>query len=331
MATTTIERVGYNVLAIIIRFLDRDGKLAVSSTSRAFRSIVKRACRMTVRVSNADEDEVAACLRAWPSVARLVLLRHPPKRVSLERITDLVLEDAAFCADTLRLLSSVRTLSLVRCFSETLDVPELASLVSLSITSPVGGSFPPALPSRIRCVHVSDVSYGILGPISKLTELEALSITRPYPSASFPRPFAAIGAMTTLKSLTLCHVDAINFHFEHIGTALRLDAIRVDLCVVCADDAALVHSSVCMRSNHECSEYTRRVDSRDPTGAASPLCSYETYVYSRIACHSQGLRLLLAARLSQLGRTYSDAVHHARRLLRKEGAPVNEKKLGVCS
>ena len=322
MTTTTIERVGYNVLAIIIRFLDRDGKLAVSSTSRAFRSIVKRACRMTVRVSNADEDEVAACLRAWPSVARLVL-RHPPKRVSLDRITDLVLEDAACCADTLRLFSSVRTLSLARCFSDTLDVPELSSLVSLSITSPVGGSFPEALPSRIRSVHLSDVSYGILGPISKLTEIEALSLTRPYPSASFPRPFAAIGAITTLKRLTLCHVDAINLHFEHIGTALRLDAIRIDLCVVCSDDPALVHSSVCMRSNHECSEYTRRVDvhSRDPTGPASPLCSYETYVHSRIACHSQGLRLLLAARLAQLGRTYSDSLHHARRLVGKDVLP----------
>lgn len=316
-----LHEVGENVVRVIIGFLGREETLAVSSVSRTLRAIVKRASnRMRVRVT--DPGELAPCFRAWPSVTRLLISRPLSPLSScaaLSKITDLVLEDATVPPDVVRLLRSVRTLSLVRCSVSTLDVPEL---VELSITAPIGGQFPELIARTVRSVHCTDVSLGILGPVSRLPCLESLSLTRPHPSASVPNPFEVICAIESLKRLSLCHFDAMNVHIEHTTQIkITLDFIRVDFCLVCADDPLLAYSHQCQRSNHECSEYTRRIetDCRCAPTHESALSSYETYVHDRLACplmhHQHGLRLLFAASLVDFERTYQATAYNVRRLV----------------
>ena len=317
-----LHEVGENVVRVIIGFLGREETLAVSSVSRTLRAIVKRASnRMRVRVT--DPGELAPCFRAWPSVTRLLISR-PLSPLSacdaLSKITDLVLEDATVPPDVVRLLRSVRTLSLTRCSVATLDAPEL---VELSITAPIGGEYPALIARTVRSVHCTDVSLGILGPVSRLLFLESLSLTRPHPSASVPNPFAVICAIESLKRLSLCHVDAMNVHIERT-TQIRitLDFIRVDFCLVCADDPLLAYSHQCRRSNHECSEYTRRIETDCRATQESALSSYETYVHDRLACplihHQHGLRLLFAASLVDFERTYEATAYNVRRLARAQ-------------
>ena len=297
---------------------------------------VKRASNR-VRVRVTDPAEIEACLRAWPSVTRLVVSRPVVSRpvvsawaVSRSTITDLVLEDAVMPLDAGILFGSVRTLSLVRCSAATLEFPEL---VSLSISAPIGGVFPETLARTIRAVHCTDVSLGILGPVSTLPNLETLSLTRPYPSASVPNPFAVIGAIETLTSLSLCHFDAMNVYIERTQAEqikMRLHTLRIEFCLVCADDPLLAYPHHSRRSNHECSEYTRRIEigARSPpkNSAVAAIAeipeypsSYETYVRERLACplihHQHGLRLLFAASLVEFERTHAATAHNARRLV----------------
>jgi hypothetical protein len=314
-----LHEVGENVVRVIIGFLGREETLAVSSVSRTLRAIVKRASnRMRVRVT--DTANLEPCLRAWPSVTRLLISR-PLSPLSacaaLSKITDLVLEDATVPPDVVRLLRSVRTLSLVRCSVSTLDAPEL---VELSITAPIGGEFPELIARTVRSVHCTDVSLGILGPVSRLPCLESLSLTRPHPSASVPNPFAVICEIESLKRLSLCHFDAMNVHIEHTTQIkITLDFIRVDFCLVCVDDPLLAYSHQCRRSNHECSEYTRRIETDCTATHESALSSYETYVHDRLACplmhHQHGLRLLFAASLVDFERTYEATAYNVRRLV----------------
>lgn len=317
--------VGENVLRVIVSFLGREDTLAVSSTSRALRAIVKRASSK-IRVRVTDLDEIETCLRAWPSVTRLVVSRPSPSFVwrGFSTIRDLVLEDAVVPPSVV--FESVRTLSLVRCSVATLDAPEL---VSLTIAAPTGGEIPGgSFPETVRSVHCSDVPLDILGPISRLPRLETLSLTRPFPSASVTSPFALIGSIGTLKSLTLCHFDAMNVYLEHTrpeDIQIRLETLRIDFCLVCADDPLLAYSHHCRRSNHECSEYTRRVEiaKSAPVHATwSPkdaISSYETYVHDRLTCplinHQHGLRLLFAASLVEFERTHAATVRNAKRLM----------------
>jgi hypothetical protein len=231
-----------------------------------------------------------------------------------------VLEDATVPPDVVRLLRSVRTLSLVRCSVSTLDVPEL---VELSITAPIGGQFPELIARTVRSVHCTDVSLGILGPVSRLLFLESLSLTRPHPSAAVPNPFEVICAIESLKRLSLCHFDAMNVHIEHTTQIkITLDFIRVDFCLVCVDDPLLAYSHQCRRSNHECSEYTRRIETHGRATQESALSSYETYVHDRLACplmhHQHGLRLLFAASLVDFERTYEATAYNVRRLARAQ-------------
>jgi hypothetical protein len=314
-----LHEVGENVVRVIIGFLGREETLAVSSVSRTLRAIVKRASnRMRVRVT--DPGELAPCFRAWPSVTRLLISRPLSPLSScaaLSKITDLVLEDATVSPDVVRLLRSVRTLSLTRCSVATLDAPEL---VELSITAPIGGQFPELIARTVRSVHCTDVSLGILGPVSRLLFLESLSLTRPHPSASVPNPFAVICAIESLKRLSLCHFDAMNVHIERTTQIkITLDFIRVDFCLVCADDPLLAYSHQCRRSNHECSEYTRRIETDCRATQESALSSYETYVHNRLACplihHQHGLRLLFAASLVDFERTYEATAYNVRRLV----------------
>lgn len=314
-----LHEVGENVVRVIIGFLGREETLAVSSVSRTLRAIVKRASnRMRVRVT--DPGELAPCFRAWPSVTRLLISRPLSPLSScdaLSKITDLVLEDATVSPDVVRLLRSVRTLSLTRCSVATLDVPEL---VELSITAPIGGEYPALIARTVRSVHCTDVSLGILGPVSRLLFLESLSLTRPHPSASVPNPFAVICAIESLKRLSLCHFDAMNVHIEHTKQIkITLDFIRVDFCLVCVDDPLLAYSHQCRRSNHECSEYTRRIETDCRATHESALSSYETYVHNRLACplihHQHGLRLLFAASLVDFERTYEATAYNVRRLV----------------
>ena len=317
-----LHEVGENVVRVIIGFLGREETLAVSSVSRTLRAIVKRASnRMRVRVT--DPGELAPCFRAWPSVTRLLISR-PLSPLSacdaLSKITDLVLEDATVPHDVVRLLRSVRTLSLTRCSVATLDVPEL---VELSITAPIGGEYPELIARTVRSVHCTDVSLGILGPVSRLLFLESLSLTRPHPSASVPNPFAVICAIESLKRLSLCHFDAMNVHIEHTTQIkIALESIRVDFCLVCVDDPLLAYSHQCRRSNHECSEYTRRIEIHGRATQESALSSYETYVHDRLACplmhHQHGLRLLFAASLVDFERTYEATAYNVRRLARTQ-------------
>jgi hypothetical protein len=317
-----LHEVGENVVRVIIGFLGREETLAVSSVSRTLRAIVKRASnRMRVRVT--DPGELAPCFRAWPSVTRLLISRPLSPLSScaaLSKITDLVLEDATVPPDVVRLLRSVRTLSLTRCSVSTLDAPEL---VELSITAPIGGQFPELIARTVRSVHCTDVSLGILGPVSRLLFLESLSLTRPHPSASVPNPFAVICAIESLKRLSLCHFDAMNVHIEHTTQIkITLDFIRVDFCLVCVDDPLLAYSHQCRRSNHECSEYTRRIETHGRATHESALSSYETYVHDRLACplihHQHGLRLLFAASLVDFERTYEATAYNVRRLARAQ-------------
>jgi hypothetical protein len=317
-----LHEVGENVVRVIIGFLGREETLAVSSVSRTLRAIVKRASnRMRVRVT--DPGELAPCFRAWPSVTRLLISRPLSPLSScdaLSKITDLVLEDAIVPPDVVRLLRSVRTLSLVRCSVATLDVPEL---VELSITAPIGGEFPELIARTVRSVHCTDVSLGILGPVSRLLFLESLSLTRPHPSASVPNPFAVICSIESLKRLSLCHFDAMNVHIERTTQIkITLESIRVDFCLVCADDPLLAYSHQCRRSNHECSEYTRRIETDCRATHESALSSYETYVHDRLACplihHQHGLRLLFAASLVDFERTYEATAYNVRRLARAQ-------------
>ena len=324
-----LDMVGENVVRVIVSFLGREDTLAVSSTSRALRAIVKRATSSKIRVRVTDLEELGACLRAWPRATRLVVSR-PVSGSSgslwcrLPTITDLVLEDTVVPPDAARILASVRTLALVRCSAATLAFP---ALVSLSITAPIGGEFPACLPRTLRSVHCSDVSLGILVPISRLPELETLSLTRVYPSAAVTSPFAVIGAMETLKSLTLRHVDAMSVHLAHATREqikIRLETLRIDFCLVCTDDPMLAYAHHCRRSSHECSEYTRRVEirARDDTDARrsnSAISSYESYIRERLACplihHQHGLRLLFAASLVEFEQTHEATVRSARRLV----------------
>jgi hypothetical protein len=317
-----LHEVGENVVRVIIGFLGREETLAVSSVSRTLRAIVKRASnRMRVRVT--DPGELAPCFRAWPSVTRLLISRPLSPLSScaaLSKITDLVLEDATVSPDVVRLLRSVRTLSLTRCSVSTLDVPEL---VELSITAPIGGEYPALIARTVRSVHCTDVSLGILGPVSRLPCLESLSLTRPHPSAAVPNPFAVICAIESLKRLSLCHFDAMNVHIERTTQIkITLDFIRVDFCLVCADDPLLAYSHQCRRSNHECSEYTRRIETHGRATHDSALSSYETYVHDRLACplihHQHGLRLLFAASLVDFERTYEATAYNVRRLARAQ-------------
>jgi hypothetical protein len=317
-----LHEVGENVVRVIIGFLGREETLAVSSVSRTLRAIVKRASnRLRVRVT--DTANLEPCFRAWPSVTRLLFSRplSPLSScASLSKITDLVLEDATVPPDVVRLLRSVRTLSLVRCSVSTLDVPEL---VDLSITAPIGGEYPELIARTVRSVHCTDVSLGILGPISRLPCLESLSLTRPHPSSSVPNPFAVICAIESLKRLSLCHFDAMNVHIEHTTQIkITLESIRVDFCLVCADDPLLAYSHQCRRSNHECSEYTRRIEIHGRATQESALSSYETYVHDRLACplihHQHGLRLLFAASLVDFERTYEATAYNVRRLARTQ-------------
>lgn len=317
-----LHEVGENVVRVIIGFLGREETLAVSSVSRTLRAIVKRASnRMRVRVT--DPGELAPCFRAWPSVTRLLISR-PLSPLSacdaLSKITDLVLEDVTVPHDVVRLMRSVRTLSLTRCSVSTLDVPEL---VELSITAPIGGEYPELIARTVRSVHCTDVSLGILGPVSRLLFLESLSLTRPHPSASVPNPFAVICAIESLKRLSLCHFDAMNVHIEHTTQIkIALESIRVDFCLVCVDDPLLAYSHQCRRSNHECSEYTRRIEIHGRATHESALSSYETYVHDRLACplihHQHGLRLLFAASLVDFERTYEATAYNVRRLARTQ-------------
>lgn len=317
-----LHEVGENVVRVIIGFLGREETLAVSSVSRTLRAIVKRASnRMRVRVT--DPGELAPCFRAWPSVTRLLISR-PLSPLSacdaLSKITDLVLEDVTVPHDVVRLMRSVRTLSLTRCSVSTLDAPEL---VELSITAPIGGEYPELIARTVRSVHCTDVSLGILGPVSRLLFLESLSLTRPHPSASVPNPFAVICAIESLKRLSLCHFDAMNVHIEHTTQIkIALESIRVDFCLVCVDDPLLAYSHQCRRSNHECSEYTRRIEIHGRATQESALSSYETYVHDRLACplmhHQHGLRLLFAASLVDFERTYEATAYNVRRLARTQ-------------
>jgi hypothetical protein len=301
-------------------FLGCDDTLAVSSSSRALREIVKRASsKLRARVTNVDE--ISTCLRAWPSVTRLIVSRPGSGSIwcCLPTITELVLEDAVVPLDCARLFAKVRTLSLVRCYAVTLEFPEL---VSLSITAPIGGEFPSRLPRTVRSVHCSDVSLGILGPISRLPAIETLSLTRPHPSESVPSPFAVIGSMETLRSLTLRHFDAMNVHIAHTARdeiKMRLETLCIHFCLVCADDPLLAYSHQCKRSNHECSEYTRRVEINAKEGMCAanedPISSYETYVLERLACplinHQYGLRMLFSATLAEFEETHAATVRNA--------------------
>jgi hypothetical protein len=88
---------------------------------------------------------------------------------------------------------------------------------------------------------------------------------------------------------------------------------------VCADDPLLAYSHQCRRSNHECSEYTRRIETYGRATHESSLSSYETYVHDRLACplmhHQHGLRLLFAASLVDFERTYEATAYNVRRLV----------------
>lgn len=328
-----LHEVGENVVRVIIGFLGREETLAVSSVSRTLRAIVKRASS-GLRVRVTDPGKLEACFRAWPSVTRLLFSRPlsplSSSCAAWSTITDLVLEDATVPLEVVSLLRSVRTLSLVRCSVSTLDLPEL---VALSITAPIGGEFPEIIARTVRSVHCTDVSLGILGSISRLPCLESLSLTRPFPSASVPNPFAVICAIESLKSLSLSHFDAMNVHIEHMTDTqikITLESIRVDFCLVCADDPLLAYSHQCRRSNHECSEYTRRIEisarraEEERTGHERVVSSYETYVRDRLACplihHQHGLRLLFAASLVDFERTYEATVHNTRRLVASDGS-----------
>lgn len=328
LAAAALGALGENLVRAIVGLLCVADRLAVSSTSRALRAIVKRAGTIPVRAMG---DETDACRRAWPSSAKLTVVGHGSSCVGRpwapwapwSTITDLALEDAVCSAETARLLGSVRALSLTRCAVATLDFVELA-LVSIRVASPVGGIFP-AVGASVRSVLIEDVSFSALGPIAKLPALAALSVTRPFPSASIPRPFETIGSIATLTSLTLRHVDAMNTHLGHIGPLLRLDAIHVEMCVVCADCPILASDSAA-RAPHECSAYTRTIARRapEPETPASPvtLSDYEAYMHARLACplieHQYGLKLLFRATIDQFDRTYRAAVERVGTLVKKK-------------
>jgi hypothetical protein len=91
---------------------------------------------------------------------------------------------------------------------------------------------------------------------------------------------------------------------------------------VCTDDPLLAYSHQCRRSNHECSEYTRRIETDCRATHESALSSYETYVHDRLACplihHQHGLRLLFAASLVDFERTYEATAYNVRRLARTQ-------------
>lgn len=320
LGAAALGALGENLVRAIVGLLCVADRLAVSSTSRALRAIVKRSGTIPVRAMG---DETDACRRAWPSSAKLTVVGHGSSCVGRPwapwaTITDLALEDAVCSAEIARLLGSVRALSLSRCAVATLDFVELA-LVSIRVASPVGGIFP-VVGASVRSVLIEDVSFSALGPIAKLPALVALSVTRPFPSSSLPRPFETIGSIATLTSLTLRHVDAMNTHLGHIGPLLRLDTIHVEMCVVCADCPILASDSAA-RAPHECSAYTRTIARRASDSEPDTLSDYEAYMHARLACplieHQYGLKLLFRATIDQFDRTYRAAVERVGTLVKK--------------
>jgi hypothetical protein len=70
-----------------------------------------------------------------------------------------------------------------------------------------------------------------------------------------------VGTLTSLTSLTLRGVDAMNVQLHGLRD-LRLERISIEMCMVCGDDPFLLVPSVASREPHDCGAYTRRIDLR---------------------------------------------------------------------
>ena len=218
----------------------------------------------------------------------------------------------------------------------------LESLVELTIVDPkVTPDF--GAVTALHTVALEGVSFRCLDSLVRLTGLRSLSITSPIPCAAHPLPIVTVGSLTSLTSLTLRGVDALNVQLHGLKD-MRLERISIEMCMVCGDDPFLLVPSVAAREPHDCGAYTRRIDLRRPRAPRAPLapraprahtdheapsaestertidaiaraaelCEYERYVHRRLACpliaHMHGLSLLFHANLAQFDEAYRYAL-----------------------
>jgi hypothetical protein len=322
-------RLSEDVLALVLSALRDGDKVRVASVSRTLREIVKRAARIALKTTG----DPSACLRAWPSSTRLTVFdARGLGRASLHNITDLTLWNTAAVVAP----RSLRHLTLVRCACARLDgldgptgpagLDGPTGLTGLTIIEPMVTPDFGSLVS-LSSVSLERVSFRCIDSLTRLTGLRTLAITSPIPCSSYPVPIETVGTLTSLTSLTLRGVDALNVQLYGIR-GLRLERVSIEMCMVCGDDPFLLVPAIAAREPHDCGAYTRRIElSRGSSAAAaapeyeqkidalaraSELCEYERYIHRRLMCplisHMHGLRLLFHATLEQFDEAYRYAL-----------------------